>query len=262
MEKQRIPAKQGRPSKDAALALRDLYWVLYLKRRLPEDSYASIERKLFPHLRISKREHGEGFSQPGSLSKVAAGKRGLSASLEGIPDVVRNAEALVPGAIAAYNSILWRALAEPNAWLDSCQDVAPEAQIRLFAHHFQALPAMHAGRSRPGALSLYGVRRVSRLWHRDALGLLLCHCPPVIGISPLSFTAENYVLHLLNWACRRDVTLLTVKDDLLALIGDRYGVTGQVDAVDKDRIFLAPRLGGISYSLRMLLGPRQATSRI
>lgn len=255
MEKQRIPAKQGRPPKDAALALRDRYWVLYLKARLPEDSYASLERKLFPHLRVTLREHGEGFSQPGALSKVAAGTRGLSASLEGLPDLVRNAEALVPGAIAAYNSILWRALAEPNAWLDSCQQVAPEVRARLLAHHFQALPAMHAGRSRPGTLSLYGVRRVSRLWHRDALGLLLCHCPPAIGLSQLSFTAENYVLHLLNWACRRDAALLTVKDDLLSLIGDRCGVKGQVGAVGKDRTFLAPRLGGISYNLRMLLGP-------
>ena len=83
MAKQRIPAKQGRPPKDAALALRDRYWVLYLKAHLPEDSYASLERKLFPHLQITKREHGEGFSQPGSLSKVAAGKRGLSASQRG-----------------------------------------------------------------------------------------------------------------------------------------------------------------------------------
>lgn len=63
------------------------------------------------------------------------------------------------------------------------------------------------------------------------------------------------MLHLLDWACLRDVALLTIKGDLLALIGDRYGVKGQVDAVGVDRIFLAPRLGGISYSLRMLLGP-------
>lgn len=255
MEKQKLPTKQGRPPKDAALALRDRYWVLYLKSRLPEDSYASLERKLSLHLRVSKREHGEGFSQPGSLSKVAAGTRGLSASLEGLPDVVRNAEALAPGAIAAYNSILWRALAEPNAWLDLCQQVAPEVRSRLLAHHFQAFPARHAWHSCPGALSIYGVRRVGRLWHRDALGLLLCHCPPAIGLSQLSFTAENYVLHLLNWACRKDEALLEVKDDLLTLIGARYGLKRQADAVNKDRVFLAPRLGGISYHMRMLLGP-------
>lgn len=81
------------------------------------------------------------------------------------------------------------------------------------------------------------------------------HCPPAIGLSQLSFTAEKYVLHLPNWACRRDLASLTVKDDLLALIGDRYKLRGEVDAVDKDRIFLVPRLDGISYSLRMLLGP-------
>ena len=46
MAKQRIPAKQGRPPKDAALALRDRYWVLYLKAHLPEDSYASLERSI------------------------------------------------------------------------------------------------------------------------------------------------------------------------------------------------------------------------
>lgn len=255
VEKKKPSAKQGRPSKDAALALRDRYWVLYLKNRLPEDSYASIERKLFPHLRVTKREHGEGFSQPNSLSKLAAGARGLSSSLEGLPDVVRNAEALVPGAIAAYNSILWRALAEPNAWLDLCQQVAPEVRSRLLAHHFRALPARHVWCDYPGALSLYGIRRVSRLWHRDALGLLLCQCPPAIGLSQLSFTAENYVLHLLNWACRKDEALLAVKDDLLTLIGGRYGLKRQADAVNKDRIFLAPRLGGISYHMRMLLGP-------
>lgn len=101
-----MPAKQGRLSKDAALAPRDRYWVLYLKTHLAEDSYASLERKLFLHLRVTLRDYGEGFSQPGSLSKVAAGTRGLSASLEGLPDVVRNAEAPVPGEIAAYNSIL------------------------------------------------------------------------------------------------------------------------------------------------------------
>ena len=129
VEKQKLPTKQGRPPKDAALALRDRYWVLYLKSHLPQDSYASLERKLLPNLRITQREHGEGFSQPNSLSKVAAGARGLSSSLEGLPDVVRNAEALLPGAIAAYNSILWRALAEPNAWLESCQQVAPEVRL-------------------------------------------------------------------------------------------------------------------------------------
>lgn len=254
VEKQKLPTKQGRPPKDAALALRDRYWVLYLKSHLPKDSYASLERKLLPHLTVTRRENGEGFSQPNSLSKVAAGARGLSSSLEGLPDVVRNAEALVPGAIAAYNSILWRALAEPNAWLESYQQVAPEVRSRLLAHHFRALPARHAWRDYPGGLSLHGIRRVSRLWHRDALGLLLCQCPPAIGLSQLSFTAENYVLHLLNWACHKDEALLTVKDDLLALIDGRYGLKRQEDAVNKDRIFLAPRLGGISYNLRMLLG--------
>lgn len=251
MEKQRIPAKQGRLPKDAALALRDRYWVLYLKARLPEDSYASLERKLFPHLQITKREHGEGFSQPGSLSKVAAGTRGLSASLEGRPDVVRNAEALVPGAIAAYNSILWAALVEPHAWSGTSQRIAPEARARLFERHFLALPAKP---SSPGSLNLYGVRRVSRIWHLDALGLLLCHCPPAIGVSKLSLTAEAYVPNLLHRICQRDPALTAVKDELAALIAERYGITDRVGGVPEGRVFLAPKVNAISQGLRSIFG--------
>ena len=251
MEKKKLPAKQGRPSKDAALVLRDRYWVLYLKSHLPQDSYACIERKLFPHLRVTRREHGEGLSQPGALSKVAAGTRGLSTSIEGIPDAVRNAEDLVPGATAAYTSILWSVLAEPSALPVSDQKIGSEVRARLFERHFSALPAKPSSQ---GLLSLYGVRRVSRLWHRDALGLLLYHCPASIGVSRLSLTAEAYVSHLSGLICRRDLALRVVQDDMLALMKARFGVPVRQGAM-AERLFLAPKVNAISQGLRLILRP-------
>ncbi len=252
MEEQKLPVKQGRHRKDAALVLRDRYWAIYLKNQLPEESYASLERKLLPHLKVTKREHGEGFSQPGSLSKVAAGKRGLSASLEGIPDAVRRADELVPGATAAYTSLLWSALAAPGTPSMLCQTIAPEVRARLFEHHFSAPPAKP---SSEGLLSLGGVRRAARLWHRDGLGLLLCHCPAAIGISKLSLTAEAYVLHLLHWASCKDPALQTVKADLIALIKERYRLQSRATNATETRLFLAPRIKAFSQGIRLLLGP-------
>lgn len=251
MTEQKLSLKQGRRRKDPALALRDRYWALYLKSQLPDESYASLERMLLPHLHITRREHGEGFAQPGALSKAAAGTRGVSAYLEGLPDVVRHAEALVPGAIAAYSSALWSALVEPHPWPGTYQRIAPEVQARLLERHFFALPAKP---SSPGPLSLYGVRRVSRIWHLDALGLLLCHCPAAISVSKLSLTAEAYVPNLLHWICQRDPALMAVKDELAALITRRYGITDRVGGVPEGRIFLAPKVSAVSQGLRLIFG--------
>lgn len=62
-------ASKGRPAKDAALVLRDQYWALFLKSQCPGESFASLERALLPHLRITQRGDGQGSSQPFSMNR-------------------------------------------------------------------------------------------------------------------------------------------------------------------------------------------------
>lgn len=239
----------GRPPKDQALKLRDQYWVCHLNNRLPGETFASLERKLAPHLRITWRGKEEGYSQPFAYSKVARGARGLSASLEDVPEIVHRADELALGMRSAFTSILWAALVKPGNRRGS---IAPEVRSRLFDHHFSILPesADDAGR-----LNASGILRVSRLWHRDALGLLLCHCPAAIGHSSLSLKAEAYVQHMLHWCAHTDPAINMIHDPLKPLIESRYPMPGGLmKAVDHKIFPIKKRLTSL-VGLRMLLGP-------
>lgn len=243
--------RSGRPPKDLALKLRDQYWVHHLNDRLPDETFASLERKLGPHLRISWRGKEEGYSQPFAYSKVARGARGLSASLEDVPPTVQRAEELASGMQSAFTSILWAALIKPGNRRGS---IAPEVQSRLFEHHFSILPK---SADDVGRLNASGILRVSRLWHRDALGLLLCHCPAAIGYSSFSLTAETYVQHMLHWCARTDPAINCIRDPLKHLIESRYPMPGRLmDSVDH-KIFPPKKRITSLIGMRMLLDRRQ-----
>lgn len=243
--------RSGRPLKDLALRLRDQYWVRHLNDRLPDETFASLERKLGSHLRITWRGKEEGYSQPFAFSKVARGTRGLSSSLEDVPSTVQRAEDLAPGMQSAFTSILWAALVKPGNRRGS---IAPEVRSRLFDHHFSMLPE---SADDVGRLNASGILRVSRLWHRDALGLLLCHCPAAIGHSSFSLRAETYVQHMLHWCARMDPAINSIREPLKHLIESRYPMPGRlIDAVDH-KIFPPNRRLTSLIGVRMLLNQRQ-----
>ncbi len=239
----------GRPRKDAALMLRDQYWICHLKDRLPGETFASLERRLGPHLRITRRSKEEGLSQPFAYSKVARGVRGLSASLEDVPSIVDRAEDLIPGMQSAFTSILWGALAKPGTRRGS---IAPEVRARLHNRHYGKKPESPDD---PGMLNAAGIRRISRLWHRDALGLLLCHCPVAIGYTSLSLQAEAYVLHLLHWCSRSDPAIQRVSASLATLINSRYPMPHSLREGYTPKIFPARKRSTALIGLRMMVGP-------
>ena len=237
----------GRPPKDLALKLRDQYWVWHLNNLLPNETFASLERRLAPHLRITWRGKEEGYSQPFAYSKVARGVRGLSASLEEVPEIVHRANEMAPGVLSAYTSILWVALTKPGCRSGS---IAPEVRSRLFDHHFSIPPE---SADDVGLLNASGILRVSRLWHRDALGLLLCHCPSVIGTSVLSLKAEAYVQHMLHWCASGDPAMNMIRDALNPLIASRYLIPrGLMETLDH-KVFPVKRRSTPLVGLRMLL---------
>lgn len=241
---ERTPRK-GRQPKDAALVLRDRYWTLHLKSQMPDESYASLERKLMAHLRIGRRENGEGYSQPFSLSKIARGTRGLSSRLDEVHPIVLRADHLLPGSLAVYTSILWRALVSGPAsdrQLGSSQAVTREVLSRIFDRHFENREALK--------LNLLGVRRLSRISHIDAVGLLLRQCEPAIEATTTSLTAQAYVLHLIHQLSVRDCALQAIQKELVELVKERYLGLRAKDDQDSAKIFLGPRVSSTSTSLR------------
>lgn len=256
------PRRRGRPNKDPALVLRDRYWALNLEA-MTGDTLASLERKLLPQLRIGRRENGEGHSQPFSLSKVARGTRGLSPYLNIVPDVVRRADRVAPGSMAAFTSILWYALASPTTALKqlaTLDGVADAVATRIFERHWDFHAVLKCR-----ILNRLGIRRAARLGHRDALGLLLCHCPPAAEVSHIAVLAELYIFHVLNQCCKHDVALTMLRDQLLELLSDRYtGLRGMPSTPMTGRIFLGPRESHFGVSLRRLFdgdGARSSISR-
>jgi hypothetical protein len=148
MNSKKQPLRRGRKSKDEALVLRDQYWVLFLRSKLPEESYASLERLLCPHLQINRREDLMGYSQPFALSKVAKGKRGLSSNVGPPPPVVLHAEALAPGATEAFTSILWTALMphlRPTHSGNQSGSLVTEVKRRLSPRHYALKSAVNDG---------------------------------------------------------------------------------------------------------------------
>lgn len=261
MQKTEPPPRRGRKSKDEALVLRDQYWALFLKSKLPEESYASLESRLFPHLEIKRRQDSLGYSKPFALSKVAKGKRGLSPNIGEPPQAVLRAEALVPGATDAFTSILWSSLKQPATSInvaDQCGSIALEVKRRFSARHFSSKPGFHAGL---GHLNLQGIRRLSRLKHMDALGLLLSYCPTVNGVSQLSLLAEAYVLSLVQRCCKEDRVLGEIKSALIGLISERFRIRDKTSRAKSNRIFLAPRVSLFAVSLRSLMTISKPTAR-
>lgn len=255
MNEQKQPHRRGPKTKDEALVLRDRYWALFVKSKLPEESYASLERRLSPHLKVTRRQDLLGYSQPFSLSKVAQGKRGLSQAVGSLPPVVERAEALVPGANEAFTSILWTALMPPlRSQHEENQrgSISIEVTSRLNTRHFAPKSAVYAGL---GLLNAQGIRRLSRLRHRDALGLLLCYCPVHMKPSQLSLTAEAYVLYLLQKCCDKDPALMAIKSSLIRLLSDRFRIQANTRCRDTGKIFLAPRVSSFAVGLRSLLYP-------
>lgn len=245
------PPKRGRPRKDEALRLRDQYWILNLEAQLPEESLASLERILLPHVQVIQRGNGEGYSQPFSLTKVARGARGLSPHLDELPSVVSRAEQLWPGTIAVYKSILWSTLMGPidQSGIGFQYDaVSPEVQSRLLERHFTI--SSKTGIKR---LNRNGIRRLGRLRHLDALGLLLWHCPAVIGVSHFSLTAEAYVFHVLHRSSCRDPALRALAEALIALIKERFRVPPTVDTEPAAGNFLAPSVSVFEIAVRSIL---------
>lgn len=242
---------RGRPAKDAALCLRDRYWALSLKNSLPNESFASIERAIAPHLRVTRRDFGLGYSQPFALSKVANGSRGISGFVDGAPDVVLRAEQWVPGSSDAFTSILWRALLAGESWQSvwSGQEALSDAVARrLMPRHFQAAGAD------TGRLNQAGVRRVSRLTHVDAIGLLLASSPRISGISHEALAAEDHVGPVLRRVCAVDAALRRLEVPLRQLIAERFP-RAQIDGRAGDaRVFPRKRVSGVSLGLRQLLG--------
>jgi len=209
---------------------------------------------LQPHLRVTRRELSAGNSQPFSLSKVARGARGLSPDLKTLPPIVKRAEDVLPGSIAAFTSILWSALVDPAKFAASTGElcsVAPEVSGRLCERHF-------AGSSKNRLdcrkLNLLGIRRLARLRHLDAVGLLLWHSLQTVQPSKLSITAEEYFFNSLQLYRRSDGALQDLMVPLMDLIKQRYPQIVSVNSAIGFKLFLAPRVSGVKVALRTLIG--------
>jgi hypothetical protein len=206
--------ERGRPCKHEALVLRDQYWAISLRNRSGQ-SYASLERELFPHVKVRKREDGEGYVQPFALSKVAAGTRGLAAGGHAIPAVVEHGEDRYPGSSQCYRSILWRALSSKrhqNLRPDD-EGVGNEVRARLRHDHLNRLEGASQWQ-----LTELGVRRVGRLTHIDALGLLLASSYPLAGPSVASLLAGDCISAVFARLCKVDLVLRALKHPLVDLI--------------------------------------------
>jgi hypothetical protein len=242
---------RGRSAKDPALRLRDRYWALNLKSSLPGESFASIERRIAPHLRVSRREFGQGFSQPFALSKVASGSRGISAFVDGTPDVVRRAEQWVAGSSGAFTSLLWRTLLPDATWQSvwsGVEGLSEDVSRRLMPRHLQSTGVGVA------CLNEAGVRRVSRLAHVDAIGLLLARSPRISGITHEALAAEDCVGLVLRRVCAVDAALRQVEVPLRQLIKERFPQVPIDGQAGDTRAFTSRRVSGIRLGLRRLLG--------
>lgn len=214
------PHRSGRPPKEAALRLRDRYWALKLKADLPAESYSSLERLLYEDVQVSRREFGQGYSQPFALAKVASGTRGVCSNDSGVPPVVQRAEQLWPGSSEAYCSLLWPALVS-SGWLlgvvrRQVPPVADAVRRRLRSQHLDAAKADLL------RLTAAGIRRVGRLTHLDALALLLINGSRHGQGSHLNFMADLYATPVFSRLSRTDKTFALIADELQALIEEAH----------------------------------------
>lgn len=227
--------KGGRRTKDAALVLRDKYWALRLKAFLPNESYSSLERALWEGIQIGRRGEGQGYSQPFALAKVAAGTRGLSPDLEGVPPVVKKAGELWPDSEDVYRSCTWQAL-HAKAWLHRAVGRAPFACTEVL----RRLPSWQVDLSgRPRATEAW-TRRVGRLTHLDALGLLLFSGSHHAGGELEAYLANLYVPAVYGRLCRKDPSFAAIAAEVKTLVMSAYPEVPALDDPAEQRAF-APR---------------------
>jgi hypothetical protein len=238
--------RAGRPRKDPALKLRDRYVATWLKLNGGGRTLSSLERDLHPSLLLRERGDGQGVSQPGALDKAARGVRGLSANFE-LPQIVRGAEVVAPGAIAAFSSPLWLALCNSPQQGFNRELERSAAQLclrRRFAQHCSSLTAAKRG--------LCTVRRLGRIWHRDALGhlLLLCRAETPTEESVL---AELHIANSLHRACQGCLALQQIHTELEALIELRFRGVLALGQRSVGKVFPGIRISQIGVALRMLM---------
>ena len=182
------------------------------------------------------------------------GQRGLSPRLGPPPLIVTRAETFAAGAKCAFTSVLWSILAQPmpiKDVKDQYAEVAPEVRRRLAERHFFGRPDTRFGLR---LLNENGVRRISRLRHRDAVGLLLSCSPAVVGYSKQSLIAKEYVFYAIKRTCQSDPSLMTIKDKLIQLINERFKIYDQTECARKPRVFVAPNPSSVKVSLSQFIG--------
>jgi hypothetical protein len=208
----------GRKPKDEALVLRDKYWVLRLKAHTLQ-SYSRLERSLCEGITVGRRSEGQGYSQPFALSKIAAGKRGLSADLDSNPKLVEGASTLWPDSEAVYNSCIWGALSRTACFYkpqDRFVFASPEVLRRLPHRYLVDDPY-----KRP-RFTETGVRRLGRLTHIEALGLLLLNASGHAGWSHQAYVANLCVPAVFARLCKYDESFAAIADGVQSLIKERY----------------------------------------
>ena len=219
-----LKGKGGRSAKDAALVLRDTYWARRLKDHFPDQSYSSLERNLWDGIKVGRRGEGQGYSQPFALAKVAAGTRGLSAYLDDVPPFVRKAGSLWPDSEAVYASCTWQALHSKAFMCKALGQVTaacPEVLKRL--------PALPADWNRWHPVPEAWVRRVGRLTHLDALGLLLFAGSRHAGYYREAYLANEYLPAVFGRLCLHDPAFSAIAGGVRALIAEAYPDLPRVD---------------------------------
>jgi len=204
-------------TKDPLLVLRDRYWALTLQRLAGGKSFAALERELCPHLHIRLRDDGEGRVQPFSLSKVAAGTRGLSPSASGWPEKVEQAERRYRGSSSAFKSLLWKVLAcaREGRGLENPGPYVSDEVARRFSERHQSLI------DGCNMLNASGLRRAGRLTHIDALGLLLWICSSMSGVRHLEPLAATYVQSMVERLTLADPAFAVLRGEIVQQIAGR-----------------------------------------
>lgn len=218
MSKQVPQHRGGRRRKDEALVLRDQYWVRRLQTHLRGESWSSIERRLWPNVKVGRREEGQGYRQPFAPSKIANGSRGLSDTLGDIPPFVKKSASAWMESEAVYSSCLWTALHE-KSWvyraIGGGWQISGHVSRRLTDHHY-------CGGGKVPRFTPAGVRRLGRLTHIDALGLLLLIGGRFDGGGFESALARLYVPAVFGRLCLVDLAFASLAGAFEELIGCRY----------------------------------------
>jgi len=200
----RATGRAGRRQKHEALKERDRYWALTLKAS--GISLAELERGFRAELRSSRSDMSPLL--PFSIPKVAAGTRGVSASLD-MPAIVAYCDTVVPGSRGRFASLLWTALyrGDMTEQVIETNQLADEVAQRLGA------PTISAA----GGFSSELLRCLVRVPHPDSFGLLLWNLRRSTG-GPSEGTLTRYAMEALNQICKREAAMLAIREALLELV--------------------------------------------